>query len=79
MVGLVLTFVAFLAGPGGWYLFVGFGYIVYVVIVFVIEMFIEGVYVHRLIVSELHVPYNLLDIFTMRKFSSPVFIDKIIP
>ena len=52
VVGLVLTFVAFLSGPGGWYLFVGFGYIVYVVIVFVIEMFLDGIYVHRLIVSE---------------------------
>ncbi|MCG8624006.1 MAG: hypothetical protein MJE68_18700 [Proteobacteria bacterium] len=51
VVGLILTFVAFLSGPGGWYIFVGFGYIVYVVIVFVIEMFIAGVYVHRLIVS----------------------------
>lgn len=51
VVGLVLTFVAWLSGPGGWYIFVGFGYIVYVVIVFVIEMFIAGVYVHRLIVS----------------------------
>ena len=55
VVGLILTFVAFLSGPGGWYIFVGFGYIVYVIIVFVIEMFLPNIYVHRLIVS-VHVP-----------------------
>ena len=59
VVGLILTFVAFLSGPGGWYLFVGFGYIVYVVIVFVIEMFLDGIYVHRLIVSGL---YSIADL-----------------
>ena len=51
MVGLVLTFVAFTTEAGGWFIFVGFGYIVYVIIVFVIEMLLTGIYVHRLIVS----------------------------
>ena len=51
VVGLILVFISFISGIGGWYIFVGFGYIVYVIIVFVIEMFLTGIYVHRLIVS----------------------------
>lgn len=49
LVGVILASVAF-GNPLGWYIFVGVTYLVYIFIVFVIEVFIPGIYVHRLIV-----------------------------
>lgn len=46
-----MVIAAVFANTGGWFFVVGASYIIYVVIVFVIEMFITGVFVHRLIVS----------------------------
>ena len=51
-----MVFISFFAGAGGWYIFVGFWYIVYVIIVFVVEMLLPNIYIHRLIVSR-NTPY----------------------
>lgn len=46
---LIFVIAALFESVGGWFFVVGFSYILYVVIVFVIEMCIPRVYVHRLI------------------------------
>ena len=46
----ILSLVAF-AGWVGWNITVSVSWFVYVLVVFFIEMFIDGLYVHRLIVS----------------------------
>ena len=51
VLGLILVIAGLFVLSGGWYFFVGVGYIAYVIIVMVVEMCIPGIYVHRLIVS----------------------------
>ena len=65
VIGLILTAIGLIAF-GGWYIFVGVGYIFYVAVVLVIESFIMNIYVHRLIVSlacfynVLHAPFSTI-------------------
>ena len=51
--GLIFIIASVFQYTGGWFFFVGVWYIVYVVIVFVIEMCIPRVFIYRLIVSAL--------------------------
>jgi len=52
--------VAFFSGPGGWFFFVSISYVIYIVIVIVIEVFVPWIYVHRLIDGLVCIGYAIL-------------------
>jgi len=60
IIPFILTIVAFLSGPGGWFFFVSISYVIYIVIVIVIEVFVPGIYVHRLIDGLVCIGYAIL-------------------
>ncbi|XP_064393516.1 uncharacterized protein LOC135340998 [Halichondria panicea] len=48
VVGIIVTSVALYFGPSGWYYFVGIGYILYVLITFILETFVPNFYMNRI-------------------------------
>lgn len=51
LLGILLVSLSHGGGVAGWFLFVGVSYLIYITIIFVVEFFIPGVHVHKLVVS----------------------------
>lgn len=51
LLGILLVSVSHGGGAAGWFLFVGVSYLIYITIIFVVEFFIPGFSVHKLVVS----------------------------
>ena len=48
LVGIILAVFGHTAGI--FYVFVGIGYLIYIGLVFIVEVFVPGIYIHRLVV-----------------------------